>query len=162
MRLHDTLAGTLVLVLGVLVWLLARELPELAYFRYGPGFFPGLLGVLLALAGAGVTLRGLVTGRGAPLIARAGWTRSPARILDALAVIATVVAYGLLADRLGFVPTALVLLLLLAWRLWRRPLAALVLAVLATVVTQQAFVELLLVPLPWGVLEPWSGSLTWR
>lgn len=148
--------------LGLAVWLLARELPEMAYFRYGPGFFPGLIGGLLVLVGGLLALRDVGSLRREPLVRLAPWARSGRHRLDALAVIGAIVAYALLADRLGFLPTAFLLLFLLVWRLWRRPVAALTVALAATLATHQLFVELLLVPLPWGLLEPLSGTLTWR
>ena len=64
--------------------------------------------------------------------------------------------------RLGYLPTAAVLLFALVWQLWRRPWAALAVAAVGSVLTHQFFVAVLSVPLPWGVLEPWSGALTWR
>lgn len=162
MKAHDTLSGALVAMFGSLVWLFARDLPETAYFRYGPGFFPGLVGGLLVLIGSLVALRGVASLRRERLVQADPWARSGRRRLDALLVIGAVVAYALLVDELGFLPTAFLLLFLLVWRLWRRPSAALAVALVGAIATHQVFVELLLVPLPWGLLEPLSGSLTWR
>ena len=44
------------------------------------------------------------------------------------------------------------LLVPLIWLLWGNPLWALVIAVLASFVIHQFFVQLLLVPLPWGLV----------
>jgi putative tricarboxylic transport membrane protein len=161
-KVHDTLSGAVVVALGLVVWLLARALPDMTYFRYGPGFFPGLIGGLLVVIGGLLALRDLASLRREPLVRLAPWARSGRHRLDALAAIGAVVAYALLVDRLGFLPTAFLLLFLLVWRLWRRPVAALAVALAGTLATHQVFVELLLVPLPWGLLEPLSGTLTWR
>jgi putative tricarboxylic transport membrane protein len=77
-------------------------------------------------------------------------------------LIGLTVGFILLVEPLGFLVTGAALLFLLVLLLWRRPVAAAVVAIVGTVATQQSFAELLLVPLPWGLLEPWSAVLTWR
>jgi putative tricarboxylic transport membrane protein len=70
-----------------------------------------------------------------------------------LSVLGGLLAYVLLADKLGFHLTAAPLLLVWMRLLgagWRAALAA---ALVATVVIHLAFYKLLRVPLPWGVLE---------
>jgi putative tricarboxylic transport membrane protein len=161
-RLDDRLLGLLIAALGGGIWYVAAGLPTLAVYRYGPGFFPGLIGAGLVLFGLLMALRGGLARERGQLVTLAAWARSPTLVLNALAVIGATVAYALIVDTLGFLITAAVLLFLLILLLWRRPLPALVVALVATLVTQQAFAELLLVPLPWGVLESWSGMLTWR
>ncbi len=162
MRLGDLPLGLLVLALGVAVWRGAQQFPTMAYFRYGPGFFPGLIGILLAGCGLVLVVQGLVAGRHARWFEAAAWTRAPRHLVDPALVAGAVVAYALLADRLGFLPTAFLLLWILIGRLWGRHLAALPIALIAPLLVHQAFAELMLVPLPWGLLEPWSGSLSWR
>jgi putative tricarboxylic transport membrane protein len=161
-RLGDLPLGLLVAALGIAVWWGAQQFPTMAYFRYGPGFFPGLIGILLAGCGLVLALQGLLAGGRARWLELAPWTRVPRHLLDLALVAGAVVAYALTADTLGFLPTAFLLLWALIARLWGRPLPALAVAAIATLLIHQAFVELLLVPLPWGLLEPWSGGLTWR
>ncbi|MCX8100950.1 MAG: tripartite tricarboxylate transporter TctB family protein, partial [Geminicoccaceae bacterium] len=110
MRLGDLPLGLLVLALGVAVWLGAQQFPTMAYFRYGPGFFPGLIGILLAACGLVLVLQGLVAGGRARWFEAAAWTRTPRHLVDLALVAGAVVAYALLADRLGFLPTAFLLL----------------------------------------------------
>lgn len=162
MKLNDALLGLVVALLGATIVLASRDFPQMAHFRYGPGFFPTLLGSLLIASGAIMGLRGLRTAGRRPLVELAAWMRSARHATDGAAVILAVVLYNLTVERLGFVPTAFLLLLTLFLRLRRPPPEALILALVLTLTAHQAFVELLLVPLPWGVLEPWSGVLTWR
>jgi putative tricarboxylic transport membrane protein len=162
LKLNDTLLGVIFAAFGGIIIFLSRDLPDIASYQYGPGFFPSLIGGLLVAAGIILALQGLRTVGHARMVEFADWTRSRRHVVDALLVIAAVVAYNLVVDTLGFLITAFLLLFLVVWRLWRRPLPALVVAVAATIVTHQAFGEFLLVPLPWGVLEPLSGALTWR
>lgn len=162
MRLGDLPLGLLVAALGIGVWAGAQQLPTMAYFAYGPGFFPGLIGLLLAGSGLVLAARGLAGGAEHRLVERAPWTRAPRHRLDVALVLGGAAGYALLVDRLGFLPTALLLSWLLIGRLWGRPLLALPIALSATLAVHQTFTELLLVPLPWGLLEPWAGRLSWR
>lgn len=162
MRLDDRLLGILLVLLGVAIAVAAAGMPTLAVYAYGPGFFPGLIGAGLVIFGVLLAVRGLLARDGTPLVAVAGWARRPRLLANAAAVLAATVGYILVVDTLGFLITGAVLLFLLVLLLWRRPAAAAVVAVLGTIATQQSFYELLLVPLPWGVLEPWSAVLTWQ
>ena len=167
LKVSDGLLGLMVALLGVAIVWLAWGFPAMQHFQYGPGFFPSLIGGGLACAGLLLALRGWVSARGRdeerPSPLRLGaWARDPRLAGNAAAVVGGVIAYGLVVDWLGFLLTAFPLLFLLILQLGRRPRTALVVALIGTVATQQAFAELLLVPLPWGVLEPWSGALSWR
>jgi putative tricarboxylic transport membrane protein len=69
-------------------------------------------------------------------------------------VIGGLLVYILISDRLGFIPTAF--LLLLGWLiLFRggRPLSSAGIALLTTLLVDYAFKQLLLVPLPLGLLQ---------
>ena len=71
--------------------------------------------------------------------------------------IACVIAYVLLARRVGFVPMSIAILLVMFRMLgvdWRK---AIPLAVIATFVTDYVFRTILLVPLPFGIMPrlPW-------
>ena len=75
-------------------------------------------------------------------------------IASALLIVATVVAYIALADRLGFLLVA-PLCLLAVFRVLRSGwLVSLGWAVGGTLLVHLAFYKLLRVPLPWGVLRP--------
>ena len=60
------------------------------------------------------------------------------------------------SDRLGFLPTAVVILMALFSVLRVPPGRAVLVAVIATLVIHFAFYKLLRVPLPWGVLTPFA------
>ena len=119
--------------------------------QYGPAWFPGLIAAGLALCGACLIFLGLRAR--APWVVVPAWMRRRRPVAGVLAVLGGLVAYILLADRIGFHLTALALLLL-----WMRVLGAswratLPVAVVATIAIHLAFYKLLRVPLPWGVLE---------
>ena len=68
-------------------------------------------------------------------------------------MVAGLLAYVLVADRLGFHLTAVALLLVWSRLLRARWALALPVAVAATVLIHLGFYKLLRVPLPWGVFE---------
>lgn len=68
------------------------------------------------------------------------------------------VAYILLADRLGFVPVAVILLFILMWLGRVAPVIALIISVLASLLIYVVFSRFLLVPLPIGPVE----ALIWH
>jgi putative tricarboxylic transport membrane protein len=122
--------------------------------KFGPAWFPGLVAVGLAVCGALLVRAGL---RGhAPLFAIPDWIHRPRPRRAVAASLIGLVAYIVLADRLGFHLIGVVVLVL-----WMRALGAswrvtLVIAIVATCIIHLAFYKALRVPLPWGVLERWA------
>jgi putative tricarboxylic transport membrane protein len=147
---HDLVGGALAAALGAGVVLHVRSFPELPDGQPGPALFPGIVGALLVLFGLVLVVRA-VLGRGrAAVDPDAGIT--PQGRLRALAVLGLVVGYLLLAETLGFAVTMGVLLFLLMWLLGARPLVAVLAAAVTTGFILVVFGELLLVPLPTGLL----------
>ncbi len=70
-----------------------------------------------------------------------------------IAILIAVVFYALVAEHLGFLLAAFVLLLGLLWRFGVRPVSAIAVAGVTSVVTYQLFAIGLRVPLPRGLLE---------
>jgi hypothetical protein len=97
----DFWAGVMLIAIGAAAVLIARDYPFGSAFRMGPGYFPSVLGGILALFGLGLLIRGLHSGE---QIA-GGWS------LRALIVLPlSFVLFGLLMDRAGFVPALAVLI----------------------------------------------------
>jgi putative tricarboxylic transport membrane protein len=122
--------------------------------KFGPAWFPGLIAAGLAICGAALILVGLRARTAWVVVPE--WTRRRRPVAGVVAVIAGLILYVLLADRLGFYLTALPLLVL-----WMRVLGAswrvtVPVAVVATLVIHLSFYKLLRIPLPWGVLERWA------
>jgi putative tricarboxylic transport membrane protein len=147
---HDLVSGLLAAALGAAVVLHVRTFPELPDGQPGPALFPGIVGGLLVLFGLVLVVRAVLA-RGGPAadpgagVTARGWLR-------ALAVLGLVVAYMLLAETLGFLLTMGVLLFLLMWTLGARPLIAVLAAAVTTGFIFVVFEEVLLVPLPEGLL----------
>jgi putative tricarboxylic transport membrane protein len=153
MRLNDAVLGAILIGFAGWVWWLTGFFPAFPGQDYGPNLFPRILAAAIGTCGALLVLRGLRSG--APLVALDTWTREPARLLSFLLIPAAALAYMLLGDRLGFIPTAF--LLLLGLSIWFRapPLVALPVAAGMTLAMHWFFAVLMRVPLPRGLLDSW-------
>jgi putative tricarboxylic transport membrane protein len=123
--------------------------------NYGPALFPTLIGIGLALAGAILIVGGVARRKTDPLVGGGEWLRSGPHLMSFLAVIGGLLLYILISDWLGFILTALPLLF--GWLLLFRggkPASSLAIALGVTLVVDYAFSQLLLVPLPLGLLQP--------
>jgi putative tricarboxylic transport membrane protein len=155
MRLNDAVIGVaLVLFALVMIWY-TRTFPEMPGQDYGPALFPVLIGIGFLITGAILIVSGLSRRRAEPLFGGGAWLRSGAHIINFVAVVGGLLLYILVSDWLGFIPTAL--LLLSGWLVLFRggkPISSFLIAVGVTLVVNYAFSQLLLVPLPLGVLQP--------
>ena len=114
--------------------------------RFGPMFFPGVLGIL----GGAILVSLFTTGQ----LKRSPETQPlSTRDLLRLAEIAVwVIAYLVFAENVGFILTAGILVVLLLLRLGNRLLVSAGVSVVVVVVTYQLFAVVLRVPLPRGWL----------
>jgi len=154
MRLNDAIFGALLAALGALVLFAVQGFPKIPGQPVGPALFPGLIATGLCICGLALMVRGWRARAQQPWLAWDDWVRSPRHIAALAILLGGVVFYIALADRLGFLPTAVILLTALFTVLRVPPLRAVGIAVLAALVIHFAFYKLLRVPLPWGVLTP--------
>jgi putative tricarboxylic transport membrane protein len=146
----DRWVGIALALLGLAVLWSAQAFPNVPGQKLGAGFLPMIVGAGLVLCAIGLIVRSL----------RQGTTTVQAVVPrnehfgSALVIIATVVGYLLLAERLGFLIVAPLCLVAIfrALRVGWTP--SLWWAIGGTVVVHLAFYKLLRVPLPWGVLRP--------
>lgn len=143
----------LIALAAVIFWDI-QGFPAMPGQEFGPALFPGLIAAGLGICGALLAASGLRS-RGAVFTLPEWIDRSGPRA-GVLAVLAGVVLYILLAERIGF---QIVAFLLLTY--WMRTLgaswrAAVPTALLATAAIHLAFYKVLRVPLPWGLLERWA------
>jgi len=150
MRIHDSLSGTLLLLLSLAVLWHVQGFPPAPGQPYGPALFPGLIAGGLAIASSLLVWQGLRSGR--PLIALGPGLRSARHVAAFGVVLAGMVFYILCAQALGFLVCSVAVLVMLQWALAVRLPLAVVTAVVATLVIHLCFYKLLRVPLPWGVL----------
>lgn len=91
----DFLAGLLFILLGGLIVVVARDYPMGAATRMGPGYFPTVLGAILCLFGAYLTLRGIRTGARI----KGEWAWKPLALISL-----SIVLFGFLLERAGMIP----------------------------------------------------------
>jgi putative tricarboxylic transport membrane protein len=150
-RLVDRRVGAALALLSAAVLWSARAFPNVPGQKLGAAFLPMLIGAGLGVCGLALVVRSF---RGAyPVSAEVPDDRGTRRA-GAFAVVGAVVAYLLLADRLGFLLVAPVILAVLFVALQVKLSHALLWAAVGTLVVHAAFYKLLRVPLPWGVLRP--------
>ena len=148
MKLNDMFLGLLLVAAAIGIWLSAQNFSRLPNQSYGSETMPLALSVLALLLGAFLIGRSILTGDALPRAARPAWADTPGAIAALLVTLALIVGYIVLAGRIGFVPVAIGLVLLLMLVMQVRWWMAFPLAVAATLIVQQAFARLLLVPLP--------------
>jgi hypothetical protein len=120
----DFLAGLMFLGFGAAAIIIGRDYPMGSAMRMGPGYFPAILGGLLALLGVAILVRALVGAKAPP----------PAFSVKPLAlVLASVAAFALSVERLGIIAAAALVVVISAvasedFR-WREVLAVAVIMV---------------------------------
>src|SRR5438105_800234 len=99
----DFWAGLVFLACGIAAIVIGSNYPLGTAARMGPGYFPRILGILLILLGAALTLRALRL-KGEPV---PRWKWRPT-----LVVLGSVVAFGLIVTHVGLVLSTIVLIVL--------------------------------------------------
>jgi len=164
MKFSDAVIGAVLFVLSILLmlhvsvgwdWLVHNGFtgfPRAAPGKPGPALFPFVLGALFFICSVILLVRGLRAH--APRIELQAWITDRSRVINWLAVLAVIVVYQAASDFIGFLPLAVLALFLLMLLLGVRVRIALPTAVLAALFIHTMFVKFLLVPLPWGLLDP--------
>ncbi len=152
MKLNDAVFGLLLTLLGAAVLVAIRGYPTIPGQPVGPALFPGLLATGLCVAGVLLIAKGLRQRGAQPWFAWDDWVRSPRHALALVVLLGSVMFYIVAADILGFLPTAFIILMAMFLVLRVRPMVAVAVALVATLLVHTAFYKLLKVPLPWGLL----------
>jgi putative tricarboxylic transport membrane protein len=152
MKLNDAVFGLLLTLLGAAVLLAVQGYPKIPGQPVGPALFPGLVAAGLLVCGVLLIASGLRQRASQGWVRWEAWVRSPRHIAALAVLLGSIVFYIAAANKLGFLPCAVAILLALQLVLRVRPLTALLVAVVAALLVHFAFYKLLRVPLPWGVL----------
>jgi len=136
----DLWAGLLLIVVGAAAVIIARNYPFGSALRMGPGYLPMVLGGMLILFGIAIMAAGLADGEKI----ESSWSPRALIILPL-----SLVLFGLLVDRAGFVPAMLVLIFGSATASSEfRPIEALLFSVGLTALAVAVFVFALGLPYP--------------
>ncbi len=147
--MRDVLAGLTFVGFGLAFAVVAASYEVGSALRMGPGYFPLVLGGLLAFLGVLIIAKGFLAGEGGP-IGAVPW-RALALIL------AAVLFFGLTVRGLGLVPSTFVTALMAAFASRRTGVvAALLISVGLTVLCVLVFVVALSLRL--ALLGPWLGA----
>ncbi|WP_144183938.1 tripartite tricarboxylate transporter TctB family protein [Elioraea rosea] len=152
MRVNEAVIGVLLIVLAVAVFLATASFPRIPGQPYGPDLFPRLVGALLGLAGVMMIIRGVAMTPRRPLVEFPEWARSHRAAGAIVLALASVIAYILVSDTVGFVISAAVMLLVLMLYLRVRPHVAVIASVATTLMVEYGFGSLMRIPLPRGLL----------
>jgi putative tricarboxylic transport membrane protein len=154
MRLNDAIFGVLLIVFAIAEIAYTRTFPSLHGQAYGPDLFPILIGVGFLITGAILTVQGLAQRAGHPLVEIGVWAADRRNVVNFALVLLALLFYIAASDWLGFILTAFIIMLVLLKSFGSGMVTALVVAVLTTLGIHTLFARVLLVPLPWGVLQP--------
>ena len=162
MKVDDSILGVIIFIFGATIIYLSSEFDTLRHISYGPGFFPTIIGAGLVLCGCLLIgrrfLEGIPKGKWVEL---GDWSRSARHIVNFVLIPISVIFYILISDLAGFfLSMILILSIQIAW-FTRRIGSSIAIAFLVTLFLQIFFQGFMSVPLPWGVLEPFAGALTW-
>src|SRR5687768_12712833 len=143
MKLNDAVFGLLLLALGGAVLFAVQGYPKIPGQPVGPALFPGIVAAGLCICGVLLVARGWRQRREQRWLAWDDWVRSPRHVLALAVLLGSVVFYIAVADKLGFLPTATIILLALLLVLRVPPVRALVVALIAVLLVHTAFYKLL-------------------
>lgn len=162
MKFDEAILGVIISLFGATIIYLSSGFDTLRHISYGPGFFPTIIGAGLVLCGSLLIGRRFLEGRPErKLIELGDWSRSARHIVNFVLVPISVIFYILISDVVGFfLSMILILSIQIAW-FTRRFWTSVTIALSVTLFLQIFFQGFMSVPLPWGVLEPFAGALTW-
>jgi len=115
MKFNDAIFGAVLLVLGIAVLVHVPSFPQMAGQKVGPALFPGLIAAGLVACALILIVNGVKQRAVQPWVNTGDWTRSRRHIGAFFVTIGAVIAYIMLADKLGF----LIIGPLVVYRVWR-------------------------------------------
>lgn len=163
MLLSDRVTGGVIATLGATAFYYGSKLPPVPGQQVGPSAFPMVVGAGLVICGALIVLG---VGRHFEEVAEAELAEHSApELLEpppvwrnwlALLPPALLIFYALVSEKLGFLPTAAIMVAAAATAFGAKPKLSILLALIAPFAINLIFLKLLRVPLPGGLLPfPW-------
>lgn len=156
MKFNDAVFGVVLLLFAAAMIGYTRTFPDMPGQDYGPALFPALIGFGLAASALVLIAGGVKRRHTEPIVAWAEWVTSWRHLGNFAAVLGGLLLYILLADWLGFIISSVLLLTGILTKLRGRFVSSFAIALATTLVVHISFTRLLLVPLPWGLLEPFA------
>jgi len=151
MKISDTVVGAGFAAAGALILAGALNYPTLDGGHPGPSLFPRILGGLMSVFGGLLSVQGLWARDVSDDVDLWRLHRNPA-FVNALFVLAGVLAYIFLVERVGFLLMGALVIFVIMWRLRVPLLKAFLVAVIFNALVHFLFVKVMRVPLPLGLL----------
>jgi putative tricarboxylic transport membrane protein len=156
MKINDVLSGVVIGSLAAAVYLHARSFPPMVGQNVGPNLFPQLIAAGLMICAIFLVIRGVKTLRTEALVEMPEWLGANRAALGFVMIPVVLVFYLAVSERLGFLITAVLLLMALFYVFGVKARTALVVAIVGSLAIHAMFYKLLKVPLPWGILSPFA------
>jgi putative tricarboxylic transport membrane protein len=151
MKISDTVVGAGFVAAGALIFSGTLGYPTLEAGHPGPSLFPRLLGALMTVLGAMLSVQGF---RARDVTDEVAWLqlhRNPS-FINAMVILVGVLAYIFLVERVGFLLMGALVIFVIMWRLQVRLLTAAVVAVIFNSIVYFLFAKIMRVPLSLGLL----------
>lgn len=152
LKLSDAALGILLLGVAIGIALGARGFPVVPGQAFGPSLFPSVIAAGFAVCGLVLIAREVRAGKSVRWIEPGPLLTSASARLDALLLVGAILFYLLAAERLGFIPAAALILLVLVRRFGASWMLAVATAIAGPLAVHLLFAEWLRVPLPLGLL----------
>lgn len=160
MKTNDVVSGALAGGFAIFVFVHAQSFPPVPGLSIGPRLFPQAIAIGILICAVMLIYGGMMataTGRDASdAVKRPFWLTDPRKALGFAMIPAGLAIYVAVSERLGFIPTAFLLLLMLFVTFRVQFRRALLIAVIGSLGIHFVFYKLLKVPLPWGVFEAFA------
>ena len=163
MKVSDIILGPIVMAIGIIA-LYASSLQPKPFFgsAYGGGLFPSLISFGLILGGGMLALSSWRENAGGRLFEVGDWVHSSRHVTNVAVVLGALTFYIAASSWLGFIIAGFTTMLIPLLQFTRSPLRSIVVSAITIAIVKIGFQDILLVPLPWGILEPYAGALRWR
>ena len=156
MRFNDSVFGAVLIAFAIAEIAYAQSFPRLHGQDYGPDLFPTIIGAGLFITGVLLVVRGVAQIGSVPLITIGDWAQDRNNVINVAILLAGILFYILFSEAIGFVPTSMLVLGVLLVRLGTSWPVSIVVAAATTLMIHALFAKVLLVPLPWGLLQQFA------
>ena len=154
MKINDALVGALLGIFAIAVFLMSRSFPVIPGQNFGAGLFPRVIGIGMLICSVLLIIQGVRNRKTDSPMRMPAWLRDKASVLRFLLIPASLFFYFAVADLLGFLITSGLVLLVLFLAFKVRWPTAIAVALIGSFLIHFMFYSVLMVPLPWGLLEP--------
>ena len=149
MKFNDVIPGVLLFLFSSFVMVNARSLPSLPGYAYSAGFFPTITAAALMICSVMLIVKGIYSK--AKLVVLGDWVKSPKLISNIVLIPLNLVFYIAFANKLGFILTSTIMLIVTIWWLRGKIVSTAITSVCVSLFAYGFFYKMMMVPLPPGL-----------